>query len=211
VNKSTHWHEAQEWEKNWWGNCTNTYNEETKQITYAQKMGLRASSDYGKYPVYNLEHKSILDIGGGVVSLLLKCKNFKLWRDPLDSYCLVSDPILDAAPSWVKERYDSAGIAYTSQKAETLVPESYKTFDEVWIYNVLQHTENPGKIIANARKAGKLIRIFEWVDMPPEPGHPQVLTEVLLNKWLHGEGKVEQLNENGCVGKAYYGIFPANL
>lgn len=194
------WEEAQKWENDWWGDCANTFNEELKQLVYARKMGLSAYADYGKYPVYDLQKKSILDIGGGPVSLLLKCKNGSLkW---------VADPC--KYPQWIADRYEEVGITYQTTKGEELdktFAQDIK-FDEVWIYNVLQHTEDPQKIIDNAKKLGNLIRIFEWVDMPPEPGHPQVLTKALLDGWLGGDGKVEELNENGCVGKAYYGIFP---
>ena len=84
----------------------------------------------------------------------------------------------------------------------------HEIFDECWIYNVLQHCDVPRKIIQNARKASKLIRIFEWIETGTNEGHIHDLTEKDLNKWLKGEGKVEQLNESGCVGQAYYGIFP---
>ena len=84
-------------------------------------------------------------------------------------------------------------------------------YDEVWIYNCLQHTEDPEFIIKNAKRYGKIIRIFEWVNMAINNGHPQLLTEEKLNKWLGGKGKVEQLNgQANCFGKCYYGIFPSN-
>lgn len=188
------WSEEQDWEANWWGDCTNTYNEERKQQTYAQKMGIIADWDYGHYPVYDLKGISVLDIGGGPVSMLLKCKNFKESAvvDPCDY------------PKWVDERYKIKEIDYFRIKGEDI---RSTDFDEVWIYNVLQHTDSPEKILQNARRASKIIRIFEWIDAGTSHGHPHNLTETNLNKWLGGEGKVEQLNENGCVGKAYYGIF----
>ena len=58
------WEEANKWESTWWGDCTDTVNEEIKQRTYAKKIGL--SEDFSD--------KTILDIGGGPVSLLLKHK-----------------------------------------------------------------------------------------------------------------------------------------
>jgi hypothetical protein len=188
------WIDEQHFEKDWWGDCTNTYSEEQKQLTYAKKMGLSPLTDYGHFPVYDLENKSVLDIGGGPTSILLKCKNIKQGTviDPCDY------------PKWVDERYKAKGIMYQRVKGEDLVSIPN---DEVWIYNVLQHVDSPEKIISNARYSGKIIRLFEWIDMPPVEGHPHTLTEEKLNQWLNGEGKVEILNENGCNGKAYYGIF----
>ena len=82
-------------------------------------------------------------------------------------------------------------------------------WDEAIIYNVLQHTESPEKVIAQARKAVNVIRLFEWIDRPATDGHLHILTEAQLNQWLGGEGKVENFTgQNGCYGKAYYGVFP---
>ena len=56
------WKDDQEWEKNWWGNCTNTYGEEQKQLLYASRMGLSTFHD-GRSP-YNLSVSGkVLDIG----------------------------------------------------------------------------------------------------------------------------------------------------
>jgi hypothetical protein len=83
-------------------------------------------------------------------------------------------------------------------------------FDEVWIYNCLQHTIDPEKILANARASAKIIRIFEWIDEPISIGHPQLLTQEKLDKWLGGVGKVEDINQQGCHGRCYYGVFKGN-
>jgi len=185
---------AQDWEREWWGTCQNTYGEETKQLLYADRMGLELFHD-GKSP-YNIDMKgaSVLDIGGGPVSLLLKCVNVR---------GIVLDPL--PLPHWVKDRYALAGIDYHMIPAEDM---NESGWDEVWIYNVLQHVEQPEKVIRNAKKAGGLIRLFEWMDTPPNIGHPHSLSEEKLNEWLGGEGKVERFSgQNTCWGKAYYGIF----
>ena len=194
--KKNGWQEAQKFEKDWW-NFSNTFGEEMKQLLYAEKMGLKTFHD-GKSPFnFDIGNKSVLDIGGGPVSLLLKCKNVETG--------VVIDPL--KIPKWVKERYKEANIHSFLLKGEEVEKWGFK-FDEIWIYNCLQHTENPKKIIKNAKKIGKLIRIFEWIDIPVCEGHPHELTEKKLNKWLGGEGKVEVLKgQNTCFGKCYYGIF----
>ena len=183
------------WEAEWWGTCQNTYGEETKQLLYAEKMGLRFFHD-DKSP-YNIDMNgaSVLDVGGGPASLLLKCVNVK--------GCVV-DPI--SPPAWVMGRYALAGIDYHMIPAEEM---NESGWDEVWLYNVLQHTKDPQKIIENAKRAGKLIRIFEWIDTLVTESHPQSFTEADLNRWLNGEGKTENLTgQNECYGWCYYGIFP---
>ena len=193
------WDDDQQWESEWWGNCANTFIEETKQLTYGEKMGLNAYFDYGKYPVYDLTGKKVLDIGGGPVSMLLKCVNFEK--------AVVIDPC--DYPEWVKNRYDELNIEYFKLEGEELTDKSWENaFDEVWIYNVLQHTHNPELIIKNARNAGKIIRIFEWIDLPPCVGHPQMLKEKIMNEWLDGKGTTEFLDGvNYCDDRAYYGVF----
>lgn len=201
----TDWHEIQEWEREWWGDCVNTFAEETKQITYAHRMGLVNISDGAHWPYYNLEGKSVLDIGGGPTSMLLKCHS--------GGRRVVADPC--RYPDWVKARYDAAGIEYIVEAGENLdqlvAIATRDRFDEAWIYNVLQHSTDPERIIRHARTFANTVRIFEWVDIPPHPGHPSELKAHLLCEWLGGYGTVEDMRrapENGCNQKAFYGTFP---
>jgi hypothetical protein len=179
----------------WWGDCGNTFHEEQKQITYATRMGLRPEWTVAHPPQFDLGGHSVIDIGGGPVSLLLKCVN--------RGHAIVVDPA--DFPSWVFERYRHCDIELWHGKAEEI--EGGPRYDEAWIYNVLQHVEDPELVIRNARASAEIIRLFEWVDQEPRPGHPNLLTEELLNGWLGGTGFVANVNENGAVGRAYYGVF----
>ena len=193
---NTSWKKAQEWEHDWWSDCTNTLNEEIKQQTYAKYMGLNRVTVESGYP-YDIAGKSIIDIGGGPVSLLLKTIN--------RGKCAVVDPC--DYPEWTMERYRVANIEYIKMQGED-IDKLDLTFDSAFIYNVLQHTENPELIIKKALEKSKELRIFEWVDAKTNIGHPHTLTEEKLNKWIGKPGIVITLNgENNCFGKAYYGIF----
>lgn len=188
------WKDEQQWEQNWWGNYINSYGEQTKQREYAPLMGLEELSDARYAFYYDLNGVSVLDIGCGPVSLLLKCINF--------SRAVAVDPT--ELPVYVKERYKAAGIEYQQVKGEDLDKIfSDGEFDEVWIYNVLQHVDDPGKICANARKLGKIVRVFEWLEIGVAPGHPHNLLEHTMNEWLGGEGKVAPHSR----GRKYYGVF----
>lgn len=194
------WQEAQTWESDWWANCLNTYGEEEKQLLYAAKMGLSFWHD--KKSPYNIDigKKSILDIGGGPASLLLKATGGGSKR--------VLDPL--PMPAWVQARYEAAGIELLSEPGES-IPEGRAPFDEVWIYNCLQHTKKPRDVVRNALNNGRLIRVFEWLNTVENVGHPHVLTQVKLDRWLGGEGKVEDLEGQAhCWGTCYYGVFPGN-
>lgn len=187
------WNEAQVWECDWWGTCVNTLGEELKQVLYARKMGLKFYDD-GKTP-YNIDMAglSVLDIGGGPISLLLKCVNVK---------GKVVDPLW--FPPWVLARYKAAGIEVEHILGEELDESSW---DECWIYNVLPHVDSPRTLIRKARRAARLIRIFDWIDTSISSGHLCSVSEEQLNAWLGGEGKVELINKGKCRGRAYYGIF----
>lgn len=190
------WAEDQAWEAGWWSTCTNTFGEETKQITYAQRMGLVNVPTDGHWPVYDLAGRSVLDVGGGPASMLLKTIN--------GGKRVVLDPC--AYPDWVEERYKAAGIGLMRTPAEDY-PLDSEPYDEVWLYNVLQHTLSPDAVLRATRSAGRLVRIFEWIDIPPHQGHPHMITRDLIHRWLGPGGTVEDMNENGCNGTAFYGLF----
>jgi 2-polyprenyl-3-methyl-5-hydroxy-6-metoxy-1,4-benzoquinol methylase len=193
------WEEANKWENEWHGNCVNSYNEETKQYIYAHYMGLdQYATNYYGQKGWDFGNQSILDMGCGPYSLLLKSKAaYKLGVDPCPY------------PIWVGMRYDAADVEIEPVKGENFEYEGI-LFDEVLLYNCLQHTEDPAKICQNIRQISKIIRVFEWVDTGIADGHIQDLTEEKLNTWLGGEGKVEFINQSPVVGKAYYGVFKGN-
>lgn len=200
-NNISKWNKAQKWEEKWWNMVyINTFHEEEKQIIYAKKMGLKIIRTPHTPYNFDIQNANILDIGGGPTSILLKAIN--------RGKCKIVDPLMNLYPQWIRDRYKYASIDYENIKGENIIEINY---DEVFIYNCLEHTENPEKIIQNARKAGKIIRIFEWIDTKTNEGHIHSLTENKLNIWLNGEGKVENFDRNGCCGKGYYGIFKGCL
>lgn len=179
-----------DFERGFWGDCTNTFGEDQKHFIYGNLMGLT-----GQYFSFDAGNKRILDIGGGPTSMLLKTYNLQAG--------LVCDPI--DYPQWTKDRYAIKNIDVQVIPGEEV---NESGWDEVWIYNVLQHTEDPQKIIDNAKKAAPVLRIFEWIDIPPHEGHPHMLTEENLNNWIGSVGETTILDgENGCYGRAYYGVF----
>ena len=187
------WKEANEWERLWHDNCANSYQEESKQITYAKRMGLNPVGTQERYPVIDFHNQSVIDIGGGPYSLLLKGVNLKgTVVDPLD------------IPQWCVDRYKASGIEFIQEKAEDYCKGHY---DVGLIYNVLQHTEKPEKIIQNMRKMCTVIYIHEWLDTPVSDGHIQTITEVQLNKWLDTKGMTGNEKWGDKDQPYYYGIY----
>ena len=188
------WAEAQQWEKNWHDNCVNSYQEESKQIDYAKRMGLIVESRSPHYPVIDFHNKTVVDIGGGPYSLLLKGINVTgTVVDPLD------------IPQWCKDRYKAANITFVQAKVEDFDTGHY---DIGLLYNCLQHTENPQKIIENMRKICDIIYIHEWLDTPISEGHIQTITKYNLDKWLDADGLVgfEKWSDT-VITSYYYGLY----
>lgn len=184
-------HVDYEMEKSFWNDCTNTFGEDKKHYVYARHMNLK--QDYYSFDVGG---KSILDLGGGPTSMLLKTINLKKGK--------VIDPI--EYPEWIIKRYNSKNIDVLIDIGENANEEGW---DEVWIYNCLQHVIDPQKIIENAKKSAKVLRIFEWINIPPHDGHPHCLTKANLDAWIGGSGNTAKLTlaESNCYGECYYGEF----
>jgi 2-polyprenyl-3-methyl-5-hydroxy-6-metoxy-1,4-benzoquinol methylase len=189
------WEEAQSWEKEWHGNCVNSYNEETKQYIYAGLMGLDVyKTNYFGQMGWDFGDKNIIDVGCGPYSILMKSNaKLKVGVDPCDY------------PEWVKMRYEASDVKLLQIPAEEL--KSKHVFDEALIYNCLQHTIRPKKIIENVLACSKIVRIFEWVEQGVSDGHIHDLHANELDEWLGGSGKTEYINIGPCVGMAYWGVF----
>jgi len=189
------WSEHNEWERNWWGSCTNTFEEQLKQDVYAVYMKLHPQFIVPGH-WFNMKGKSILDVGGGPCSLLLRCMNF--------SRGVVIDPC--GFPSWVSERYIEARIEHVRGKAEDGLCFSLGAFDEVWCYNVLQHVEDVERVVKFMKVSGKKTRVFEYLNVGICPGHPNNLTKERLDG-LFGRTGITDTHEGLVQGKIYFGVF----
>lgn len=166
------WLDCQKWEKESWGSdiyVTPTNGEVRKQNSYAVYMGLSEPEDQLTLSAseglnIDLGNKSVLDVGCGPVSMLLRSSNFSraVGVEPLDY------------GSDVNQAYSNQGIELMRIPAEEMSFSALE-FDEVWMYNVLQHTYDPEAILQNIKGVGKVLRIFEWIDTNVHKGHPQVM------------------------------------
>jgi hypothetical protein len=148
--------------------------------------------------------------------MILKINLFLIWVAAPDSILLktcniVNSTVVDPCgyPDWVKIRYKSRNIEFVECMGEIFNENSSRKYDEVWMYNVLQHVYDVDLVIKAIKRSCNLftiIRIFEWVDTQIVIGHPNIITVPILEK-AFGEGIVEYVDENGCYGKAFYGVF----
>ncbi len=188
------WQGCQLYERESWGKdvyLTPDNGEVVKQNTYAHYMGL---TDSDRFDAIDAKEKSILDVGCGPVSLLLRTKNAKRkvgveplhYGDDIDEFFKKNDVELIHLPA---ERMDF----------------KEKEFDEAWMYNCLQHVKSPDQILDNMMKSAKILRIFEWLDIPAHPGHPHMFTtEYFIHKLKlnYGDFRVVNLTTEKLVGKA---------
>jgi hypothetical protein len=185
------WSKENAWEQQWWGNCTNTFIEECKQYHYSHNMGLTWEAN----GFIDLKGKYVLDIGGGPVSLLLKTYN---------GTRVVVDPC--KFPQWVLDRYELSGILFLPMKGEAISTASSTIFDEIWMYNVLLHVEDPLLVIKIARSISKQMRVVEYINTCIEPGHPHSFTPEWLDLHFGGKGSVE-VAPPPITTPIWYGIF----
>jgi hypothetical protein len=157
-------------------------------------MGFVLQNINGKFPVIDFHGQSVVDIGGGPYSLLLKGVNM--------TKPTVVDPC--EFPDWIYARYNAAGIRCIKTKAEDYCDDQY---DVGLIYNCLQHTDNPKKIIENMRKMCGIVYLHEWLETPISDGHIHTLHEKDLNEWLEDEGLVGYETWGSVTTPFYYGVF----
>ena len=111
---------------------------------------------------YDLECKSVIEIGPAKVAALLFCKNYA------PSYIIEPCIYEDVVPY-----YENRNITFIREPAETC---NFPQVDEAWLFNVLQHVINPTEIINVCKKNVKTIRFFEPLDWGGDIAHPHILT-----------------------------------
>jgi len=159
---------------------------------YAGYMKLQQFA--GRPGWYDLRGMKVLDVGGGPVSMLLRCENY--------SRAMVVDPC--NYPQWVLDRYRGAGIELMQIQAEEM--DFDKEFDEAWVYNCLQHVRDPGKVVENTIRAARKVRVFEPLEIGVHKGHPHNLTREALDNAFGKQGLVHE--GSGKPGEVYYyGVF----
>jgi hypothetical protein len=106
----------------------------------------------------NLKQKSIAEIGPARIPGLFFCKNY--------SKSYVIEPTYYPETD---EYYRGKNIVRIFEKAENC---KFPQTDEIWLLNLLQHVQDPDKLIALCKKNAKTIKFFEPIDYPISVEHP---------------------------------------
>jgi len=143
-----------------WGGSTLAERRAREQIQRGVYAGLLGIG-------YEVAPASVTDIGCGPESLLLIAPAARM---------VAVDPTAFLPED--EARYAAAGITRAIVPAEEYVgPQT----EEVWMYNCLQHTIDPMKVlgVVTAHAAAR-IRIFEWTHVPTDALHLHKLSEAQL-------------------------------
>lgn len=113
----------------------------------------------------DLKNKVVCEIGCADFPALHYCKN------------IGASFIIEPMPSEILKTF---GIRLETFLAENV---DFAGVDEVWLFNVLQHTMSPDEIIKNCKKA-KTIRFFEPINYGVDLCHLHNLTFEMFLNWF---------------------------
>lgn len=123
---------------------------------------------------YDLKGKCVAEVGPADFPALSYCQN------------IGASFIVEPMPS--KHLYDF-NIMVCNDMAEDV---DFSMCDEVWLFNVLQHTLKPGNIIENAKKA-KCVKFFEPINYGTDGAHLHNFTLDYFRLWF---GEVKHYPKN---------------
>jgi hypothetical protein len=185
------WIKSQGFEKNWWLTCKYRHPYEIIKGDFVARIMM---VDRG------VPNKTVIDIGAGPLSLLQ--------RIPVKEGTALDPIYYDELEDLYKEK----SIKRLVMKGEDLdsITERY---DEAWIYNCLQHVVDPVRILKNAMLVAPVVRIFEWINIPPYEGHLHMLTPDLLQRpfnqagWTTIQKSTGLLNHDDLGSEYFSAIF----
>lgn len=81
------------------------------------------------------------------------------------------EPMFESFEKANKMRFVESGIEVISMPFEEIDFDD-QIFDEIWLFNVLQHVIDPDDILKKSKKIAKLIRFFEPINCGTDVCHP---------------------------------------
>jgi hypothetical protein len=105
---------------------------------------------------------------------------------------------------------------FCAHKDIMLIQEPFENIDnadflsnyEIWMFNVLQHVQDPDKFIHNAKKA-RCVRYFEPIETELTDYHPFSFTRNDFETWFPGVNHYYNETKNQCFhdGPCCYGVY----
>jgi len=126
---------------------------------------------------------SVIELGAGPQGLLTRTRQARAAR-------LVAVEPMPLRPDDAA-RYDAAGAALWTVPVEALADSFPRMdpFEEVWMTNLLQHVEDPARVLGIAtRLATRRLRLFEWLEEPVSIVHLHTLHADAIGAQLAAAG-----------------------
>jgi len=106
----------------------------------------------------DLKGKSVIEIGPGRISGLLFCQNY--------SKSYIIEP---TEYEGINHLYEDLNLEIIKKTVEEI---ELPKVDEIWIFNVMQHVQDPDFLIEKCKKSSSVIKFFEPIDLPINNEHP---------------------------------------
>lgn len=159
------WQLAQKWELMWATQEEQKSMRETYSKIYMQLFGYDIEKDF--------QGKTILEIGCGMFPTALWATGKKK--------ATVVDPLTKQFSMDVHHYWNDNNIFAVPEKFEYWNRTEF--FDEVWLFNVLQHVFDPELLLERLKGSGSNVRVFECVDVPADDKHhPHMITLDLMTR-----------------------------
>lgn len=142
------------------------------------------------------KQKLIMEIG---------CADFPALRYcPDKEMCLIVEPL----PSDYLKRFcddEEVGLCPVKFEDPFIVITSMM---EIWMFNVLQHVQDPEKFISKAKRA-RIVRYFEPINTGITPYHPHSFLKDDFERWFPEVNKYYNETTNSCFhdGPCCYGVY----
>lgn len=146
---------------------------------------------------FDLQGRSIIEIGPANFPALRYCNNIGA------SYII--EPTVT---QHLKDCVEGRKISIIGLPAEEV---NFPMVDEIWLFNILQHTINPDLIIEKCKKSAKAIRFFEPIEAGIDECHLHEFTlgyfRSHFGDWVYhypAQRKNENFHQNQCAYGVYY-------
>ena len=185
--KNTRWHEAQTFERGWYSHDSHPAAKRHNALV-AELVGLTREN-------FDLSRSSVLDVGAGGFSLLQRVNTRR---------GVAVDPLFFGE---LERNYADAKIERVFACAEDLTNFFYfSEFDEVWLFDVVQHVMDPARAVHTASCLARRVRIFEWL----HTGLHKLKAKFFTTRFMRWTKRLEatgRINHLGFTGEYFFAVY----
>jgi hypothetical protein len=141
---------------------------------------------------FDQKGKYIIEVGCGAFPAVSFCDNVKP---------TIVEPLRFPQLAKYAEESDAEWIGFPLEDINTY---SFWEFDELWMFNCIQHVRDPELFIEKCKELATTIRFFEPVDYPTCVYHPHTFNQADFERWFGDcvkryTDRLEQFFDGDCV------------